>query len=137
MDNYGVTKGTKFEEKIQELTTGEAGGATMYSALAYIAKAKGLDEVSDELMKIAVDELHHAGLYAVLNGQVSENIFDVLKKMAPVESGGVEKLQEFAAILKDSGLKSASEQIEAVALDEGRHGNTLEKLIKESDKISK
>lgn len=131
MSNHGVTKGTEVEKMIEDLTKGEAGGATMYSALAYLAKEKGLDKLSDKLMKIATDELRHAGFYTVLNGQVNEDIFGMLEKMAPVESGGVEKLQQFAASVKDLGLESASEQIESIALDEGRHGKTLEKLIKD------
>lgn len=131
MSNYGVTKGTELEKTIKDLTKGEVGGATMYSALSYLAKERGLDELSDKLMQIATDELRHAGFYAVLNGEVNEDIFGTLGNMAPVESEGVQKLQEFAASVRDSGLESVSKQIESIALDEGRHGKTLEKLIKD------
>lgn len=132
MSDYGITKGTQFEKIIEDLSKGEAGGASMYAGLAYLAKEKGLDEVSDKLIEIAIDELRHAGLYTVLNGQVDENIFEMLKKMAPVEISGVEKLQQFAKTLRDSGLESASKHVESIAADEGRHGKTLEKLIKDN-----
>ena len=131
MSNWGVTKGTEFEKAIEDLSKGEISGASMYSSLAYLAKERGLDEVSEKLMNIAVDELRHAGLYAVLNGQVDDAIFGMLEKMAPVERGGVEKLQQFAKSLRAVGLESVSEQIELVAFDEGCHGETLEKLIKD------
>lgn len=40
-------------------------------------------------------------------------------------------LQKLYDKYSDIGLESASEQIELVALDEGCHGETLEKLIKD------
>lgn len=132
MKNYGITKGTPFEKPIEDLSKGEAGGASMYAALAYIAKEKELNDVSDKLMEIAIDELRHAGFYTILNGQVDENIFEMLKKMAPVESSGVEKLQQFAETLKNSGLESVAKHVETIASDEGRHGKTLEKLIEDN-----
>ena len=95
MSNLGVTKGTQFEEQIEGLAKGEEGGASMYAALSFLAKEKGLDEVSEELTKIAIDELRHAGLYSVLNGHVSDDIFSILEKFAPIETGGLEKLQQF------------------------------------------
>lgn len=131
MTNYGITKGTKLENIIENMRKGEADGASMYSALSYIAKEKGLEELSDKLMQIAVDELRHAGIYALLNGQVNDNIFDMLKKMAPVEINAEEKLKELAASIKDLGLESASKEVESIALDEGNHGKELEKLIKD------
>ena len=132
MSNLGVTKGTQFEEQIEVLAKGEEGGASMYAALSFLAKEKGLDEVSEELMKIAIDELRHAGLYSVLNGHVSDDIFSILEKFAPIETGGLEKLQQFAQSVKSSGLESATKHIEEVAADEGRHGKTLEKLIEDN-----
>lgn len=129
MSIFGVTKGTELEKEIDKLWKGEEQGAGMYAALACLAKERGLEEVSEDLMKVAVDEARHAGLYAVLNGHANDDIFDVLKKMGPLESGGVEKLQQFAERVRELGLKEAAEQIESAALDEGRHGEILKDLV--------
>jgi rubrerythrin len=98
----------------------------MYAGLA---KKRGLDEVADILMKIAADEARHSGMYAVLNGHVNQDVFEVLRKIAPLESGGVEKLNEFAKRVRNLGLEEAAKQIEATALDEGRHGEMLKTLV--------
>ncbi|MBZ9625387.1 rubrerythrin [Clostridium sp. FP2] len=129
MSIFGVTKGTEFEEEIDKLWKGEGQGAAMYSALACLAKERGLEEVAESLLKVAADEARHAGLYAILNGHANEEIFDVLRKMAPLESGGVEKLQQFAGRIRDIGLEEAAKQIESAALDEGRHGEILRDLV--------
>jgi Rubrerythrin len=130
MSILGVTKGTELEKDIDKLWKAEEQGAGMYAALACLAKERGLEEVSESLMRVAADEACHAGLYAVLNGHTNEAIFDVLKKMGPLETSGVEKLQQFAGRVRELGLKEAAEQIESVALDEGRHGEILKDLVK-------
>ncbi|MCB2290156.1 rubrerythrin [Clostridium sp. CS001] len=129
MSIFGVIKGTELEKEVDKYWKGEEQGAGMYAALACLAKEKGLDEVYEVLMKVAADEARHAGVYAVLNGHVNEDIFDVLRTMAPLESGGVDKLNQFAKRVRDLGLEDAAKQIEAAALDEGRHGEVLKKLV--------
>ena len=132
MSILGITKGTKFEEQIGKNAKGEEQGAGMYTALALLAKEKGLDEVSEILSKIAMDEARHAGLYAVLNGNANQDIFTTLSKMAPIESAAAERLSQFAKSVSGLGSKEATEaaqQIEAVALDEARHGEILKNLV--------
>lgn len=92
MNIYEVTKGTKLEKKVDIFCKAEENGAGIYAALAFLTKERGLDEVSDDLMKIAEDEIRHAGIYAVLNGHSNSNIFETLKRMSLVESNAVEKL---------------------------------------------
>lgn len=134
MSIYGVTKGTKFEEQIDKNGKGEEQGAGMYAGLAYLAKERGLDELSEILLKIASDEMRHAGIYAVLNGHTNEDILEFLKKIAPVESNAFENLNQFASQMRGVGLEDAAKQIEAIALDERRHGELLTKIV---DKESK
>lgn len=129
MNILGATKGTALEEKVDQLRKGEAQGANMYAALACLAKEKGLNEVSEKLIGIANDELRHAALYTVLNGHTKDNLFEVLKKIAPIETAGVEQLQQFAKQVHDLGQQDAAEHIESAALDEGRHGQILSDLI--------
>lgn len=131
MSILGVTKDTEFEKEIDSYRKAEANGAELYSSLSFIAKEKGLDKLSDELMKIALDELKHAGLYATLNGHVDGDLFDLLKKMAQAESGAVGGFNDFAKRLREKGLEEAAKQIELAASDEGSHGGKLDKLIKE------
>jgi len=129
MSILGITKGTELEKEIDKLRKAEEQGASMYAALAYLAKEKGLEEVSENLMKVATDEARHSGLYAVLNGNANGDIFDVLKRLEPLESNGVEKLQQFAERVRKLGMKEAAEHIESAALDEGRHGKILKDLV--------
>ena len=132
MSVYGATKGTIFEEQIDKNGKGEEQGAGMYAGLAYLAKERGLDEISEILLKIAADEMRHAGLYAVLNGRTNKDIFEVLKKIAPVEKNAFEKLNQFASNIRDSGLEEVAKQIEATAEDERHHGELLMKLVEQN-----
>lgn len=130
MSIFGVTKGTELEKEIDKMWKGEAQGAAMYAGLALLAKERGLEEVSEKLIKVSADEARHAGLYAVLNGHVNGDIFEVLKKTEPIEINGVEKLQQFAERVRKLGMKEAADHIESAALDEGRHGEILKDLVK-------
>ncbi|MPQ31086.1 rubrerythrin [Clostridium estertheticum] len=134
MSIYGVTKGTKFEEQVDKNGKGEEQGAGMYAGLAFLAMERGLDELSEVLLKIAVDEMRHAGIYAVLNGHTNQDIFEFLKKIAPAESNAFEKLNQFASQVREIGLEDAAKQIESIAMDERHHGELLVKLV---DKESK
>lgn len=134
MSIYGATKGTKLEEQLDKNGKGEEQGAAMYAGLAFIAKERGLEELSETLLTIAKDEIRHAGLYAVLNGHANQDIFEVLKKIAPVESDAFEKLNQLAKIVRDMGLVDVAKQIEATAVDERRHGELLANII---DKYAK
>ena len=125
MSIFGVTKGTELEKEIDKMWKGEAQGAAMYAGLALLAKERGLEEVSEKLIKVSADEARHAGLYAVLNGHVNGDIFE-----EPIESNGVEKLQQFAERVRKLGMKEAADHIESAALDEGRHGEILKDLVK-------
>lgn len=134
MSIYGVTKGTEFEEQADKNGKGEEQGAGMYAGLAYLAKERGLGELSEILLKIATDEMRHAGIYAVLNGHTNEDIFEFLKKIAPAETNAFERLNQFASKVRGSGQEDAAKQIEAIALDERRHGELLTKLVEKESK---
>ena len=120
-----LTKGTNFENEIDKNMKGEAQGALMYAAMAYLAGERGLNEVKDILMKSAVDELRHAALYSVLNGSINEDIFKTMKNILPLESAGETNLFEFAKKLRSQGFEEAAKEIESVANDEGNHSERL------------
>lgn len=135
MSLFAQTKGTTVEKDIENFIQLEAQGVTMYYALARLADERGLTELAEELKSIAIDEAHHAGLYAVLNGKVPEDIFSCMEQMAERETNGVEFIKAFAQSIRDIGLEDAAQEIETAALDEGRHGAKLKELIKKySDK---
>ena len=129
MSIFGATKDTKLEEQVDKHGKGEEQAAGMYAALSYLAKERGLNEVAEVLFKIATDELRHAGLYAVLNGNTNQDIFGVLKKAAPIEKNAVDQLHQFAKYLRDLGLEEAAKQIDATAMDEGNHEEILVNII--------
>ena len=130
MSLLGITKGTELEEQVEQYLKAEAQGTVMYYGLARIATEKGLHDVAELLLKIAGDEARHAGLYSVLNGHVSQDIFTVLSQVAKAETAGEEKINAFAQKARQVGLDKVAEEIEAAAKDEGRHGVVLEELIK-------
>lgn len=105
----------------------------MYAAAAYIAGEKGLHEAAELLLKIAVDELRHAGLYAVLNGKVNMDIFETMGKIQPIEVAAESRLKEFAQKLGVIGAEVTS-AVEAVAKDEAVHGERLRYLLEKYQK---
>ncbi|WP_026881496.1 ferritin family protein [Clostridium akagii] len=129
MSIFGITKGTELEEQVDKNCIGEEKGASLYTALALLAKEGGQDEVSEALLNIAMDEARHAGLYAVLNGHSNQDIFNTLSKMSPLETAAGDRLSEFAKLAGNLGLDEAADKIQAVALDEVRHGEVLKSLV--------
>lgn len=129
MKIYGVTKGTVLEEKILNMQKGEEQGAGMYSALSQIAKEKGLIEVSETLMRLAIEEIQHAGMYSILNGSISEDIFPLLEKASAGELKGVDYIKQLALEIKNLGHEEASLKVGIAAIEEGTHGETLQDLI--------
>jgi rubrerythrin len=81
------------------------------------------------LLKLANDESRHAGLFAVLNGLLPPDIYAMLGQVAGFESGSVTPAQELAKKVRALGLNEAADAIEAVAKDEGRHGQILQDLV--------
>lgn len=129
MSIFGVTKGTELEELIDKNGKAEEQGAGMYAALAIIAKERGLDEISEVLLKIALDEARHAGLYAVLNGHSNQDIINTLSRMSPLESAAEVRLYKLAENVSELVSKEAGDKIKALAADEGRHGEILKDLV--------
>ncbi|MCR3758592.1 ferritin family protein [Clostridium felsineum] len=128
MSINGATKGTEFENEIEQKKTGEAQGAVLYASMSYIARSKGLTEAADTLMEIATDELKHAAIYSVLNNKVSQDIFETIMKIQPVEVAAESNLNEFSEKLQAIGT-DVSQVITSIAKDEARHGEKLKHLI--------
>ena len=129
MSLYGVTKGTDLEKDIEHIMHLEENGVSTYYAIARIAAEKGLNDLADELRKIAADEAEHAGLYAMMNGVVSDDIFSLLSRMAEGETAGEKAIEGFAQRVREAGLEDAAQAIRAAGVDEGRHGTRLKELI--------
>jgi rubrerythrin len=133
MSIFGLTKGTEFENEIEQLRKREEQGAVMYAAASYLANEQGLDEIADVLLKIALDELRHAGLYAILNGQANNDISETMKKIQPIETAAEQRISEFADRLKTIGLE-VTEAVKSIAKDEAGHGEKLKNLIVKYEK---
>lgn len=130
MSLLGITKGTEIETQIAHFAELERQGAGMYQALARLANEQGLEELAENLKALAADEARHAGLYTVLNGDIKPDIFSILRFAAEAELSGEEKIKAFAQKARDIGLNNVAEEIEAAAIEEGRHGVILKELIK-------
>jgi rubrerythrin len=134
MSLYGITKETELEEQIDRFLELETRAVSMYHGLARLAKERGLDDVAEGLIRVANDEARHAGLYAVLNAHVPSDIFAVLGNVAEMEANSEKGIKAFAQKVRDSGFDEAAQEIEAAAEDEGRHGRTLQELLKKHGK---
>lgn len=125
----GSTKGTALEQSIQQMFEAEIRGVGMYQGLALLAENQGAREVATVLRQLAEDEARHAGLYALLNGQVAAEWLPVLEKVAQLETAAVQRIEAIAAELEAAGLSAAAAAVRAAAADEGRHGEILAELV--------
>lgn len=130
MSLFGVTKGTKLEKQVDELLAIETRAVGLYHGLAVLAKDKGLTDIAETLLKLADDEARHAGLYAVLNAHVPQDVFAMITPVADIESNSVKDIKAFAQQVRELGLDKAAKEIEIVADDEDRHGQALQELVK-------
>ncbi len=132
MSIFGSTRGTELECDIAKKINGEEKGAVMYAAMAYLAAEKGLHEAAELLMKTAVDELRHAGFYAVLNGVVEEDLYKGMTNILPLEAKAETALSAFAELLKAQGMGKAAEEVKAIAKEESDHAERLQYLIEKA-----
>lgn len=82
MSLFGNTKGTALEEQVEQYLMAENQGVVTYCALARLAAEQGLTDIAAALGELAGDEARHAGLYAVLNGHVPQDLLAVLSQFA-------------------------------------------------------
>lgn len=78
MSLYGVTKNSKFANKIKNLANSEANAVMMYNSLAQISKEQGYSELSAEFRKMANQGAVRAGFYATLNGKYSKDFWELV-----------------------------------------------------------
>ena len=135
MSLYGVTKGTDLEKQVDELFAVETRAVGLYYGLAMLAKDTGLYDVADTLQKLADDEARHAGLYAVLNAHVPQDIFAMIAPVANIETNSAKDLKQFAQQVRELGFDRAAKEIELIANDEYRHGQSLHSLMKTNAKL--
>lgn len=129
----GQTKGSPIEESIKNGFKSEAVGAATYTAIAFIARNKGFNDVAESLEKIALDEIKHAAMYAILNGMVSEdNIMEQLKKFSMIEAAADEKLGKLAQAAEKLGFKESEQMILESIEDENKHSKILKDLYEEN-----
>lgn len=130
MSLLGITKGTDLEKQVEIYLKAESQGVTMYYGLARLATERGLHDVAEVLLKLASDEARHAGLYAVLNGHVPQDLFATLGQAAKGEMAAKEPINALAEKARLLGLNEVASEIEAAAEDEWHHGKVLEELVK-------
>ncbi|WP_019554264.1 ferritin family protein [Propionispira raffinosivorans] len=131
MSLYKITKGTALEKQVDSYMKAEAHGVMLYYALSRLAKEQGLNDLAETLITIANDEARHAGLYAVLNGEVPQDIFAMLAQVQKAEEAGAVQIAKIAATARTLGLDAAAAEIDAGAKDEERHGVILAKILKD------
>ncbi len=129
---YGITKGTKLEQKVNDAYKIEINAVGTYYALSMLAREQGDAKTADALLNLANDEARHAGTYAIMNGLVSNDIFGVLKQVVEYEKGSSIEIKELSKAISELGFEDASKIVENIANDESRHGDTIENLV--SDK---
>ena len=94
-------------DKIDQIAVLENQGVTMYNGMAILAREQGYDDVADHLTALAADEARHAGLYALLNGHIKSDFFEVLKGVDVGDPNAVGPFQS------DRGAHAVAENFEA------------------------
>lgn len=129
MGILGATKGTVLEPQIEKLLNLEKDGSAAYLALAYVARQQGHAKLAEELEHIGADEARHAGLYAIMNGKVTEDLRPVLANIAKQELKAEIALAPIVDKCRELELYEVADEIEKAAKEEMRHGAIIHGLI--------
>ncbi|MGB3225787.1 MAG: ferritin family protein [Desulforhopalus sp.] len=129
MSLLGATKGTELEPQVEQLLNLEKDGSALYLALAYVARQQGLSKLAEGLEHIAADEARHAGLYAIMNGKVTEDLLPILTNIAEQESKAESVLAPIVERCRELELREVAEEIDKAAKEEVRHGKMIHGLI--------
>jgi rubrerythrin len=129
-NRIGVAKASEVEKEVQQNFQGECMEVGLYLAMARQADRQGYPEIAVSLERIAWDEAQHAAHFAELNGLVSSDTRDNLKKMLAGEIMANKHKKEAAVKSKETGIDPAHDFFDESSRDEGRHANALEGLLR-------
>lgn len=129
VDKLGVTKGTALENIVDGQFQGETSEIGLYLAMARQAQRQGYPEVAEVLKRIAWEEAEHAAHFAELNGKISADTEENLKKMLKGEIGANKVKKEAAIKAKQEDIDPAHDFFDESSRDEARHAQMLKGLI--------
>lgn len=129
MSLYGVTKNSKFANKIKNLANSEANAVMMYNSLAQISKEQGYSELSDEFRKMANQGAVRAGFYATLNGNYSKNFWELIIQLQEGEEYGAKLIEKISEGLREDGITDAADIMKFFAKQGRNNSNILKKFI--------
>ncbi len=126
---WGVVKGTRFEEPLKEQARGESASIGWYLAAAKQAEIEGLPEVARALRDIAWEDANHAATFVELTGGVSMNTRDNLAKAYHGETESNKVKLEFSRQAREDGLDGTQSVLTEAAQAEQAHARTLKTLL--------
>ncbi|CDI49983.1 ferritin-like domain-containing protein [Clostridium tetani] len=130
----GDTKGTNMERVVKQNFKGETTEAGLYLAIARQAQRQGHADIAEVLKVLAWEELEHAATCAELNGMITDNCFEDIKRMLEGEIFANKSKREEALKARELNIESAEEFFNSGAKDEGRHARILEGILNKIEK---
>lgn len=131
MHNYAA--GSKYAGKIKQMHSAETGGSQLYFVLAFLAKEKGLDDLADAMLKNAMEDSLHGGMYGAMLGKGREDDASFWKQVVNLyrlEAGAQEPLQAMADEVRAGGEEELARAIESTIGEELEHARHLEAVFR-------
>ena len=131
MHNYAAV--SKYAGMIKKMHGAETSGSQLYFVLAYLAKEKGLDDLADAMLKNAMEDSLHGGMYGAMLGKGSVDDASFWKQVVNLyrlEAGAREPLQAMADEVRAGGEEELARSIESTIGEELEHARRLEAVFK-------
>ena len=132
MSMHNYAERSKFADAIRQMQAGETRGSGLYFVLIFLAREKGLHDLADAMLKNAMEDSLHGGMYGAMLGQGKESDGEFWKQVVGfyrLEANAQGKLRKMAEELRAAGEEDLAACVESTIEEENEHARRLKAVF--------
>ncbi len=130
MHNYAEK--SKFADKIKQMHNAEVNGSELYFVLVYLAREHGLNDLADAMLKNAVEDALHGGMYGAMLGKGKADVEELWKqavKLYKLEASAQDSLQKMGDEIRQAGEPDLAKCVESTIEEENEHARRMKAVF--------
>ncbi|MCR4667351.1 MAG: hypothetical protein K5657_08690 [Desulfovibrio sp.] len=130
MHNYAEK--SKFADKIKQMHNAEVNGSELYFVLVYLARENGLEDLADAMLKNAVEDSLHGGMYGAMLGKGKADVEELWRqavRMYKLEASAQDSLQKMGAEIREAGEPELAKCVESTIEEENEHARRMKAVF--------
>ncbi len=129
---FNYAEHSRFADEIRRMQAGETRGSELYFVLIYLAREKGLDDLADAMLKNAMEDSLHGGMYGAMLGKGKESDGEFWKQVVALyrlEANAQDGLRKMADEMRAAGEEALAACVESTIEEENEHARRLKAVF--------